>query len=83
MSNKLKEHSFFEKVMSGAVVLVFLIWLYFPVKNYWIESKEEEAIYQRIKSNSRHIKIDDLPNDIGVYMIIYKGDTLGVVAIKN
>ena len=83
MSKRFKEYSLFEKLASAVFCIVIAIWLYFPVKKYWEEHKEEVANYENIKSKSRHIKIDDLPGGMGVYLIIHKGDTVGVVAIKD
>ena len=83
MSKRFSEHSLFEKLASAAVCIVILILLYCPLKKYWEEHKEEVANYENTKSKTRHLKIDDLPGDFGVYLIIYKGDTVGAVAVKN
>ena len=80
---KKNEHSFFDKLISAVIFIVVAIWLYSPVKKYWDEHVEEVANYENTKSNSRHLKIDELPGGMGVYLIIYKGDTVGVVAIKD
>ncbi len=48
--------------------------------------KREAALraeqYEQVKSKARHEQIDDI-NGKGIYMVIYGGDTLGVVCAPD
>lgn len=65
-------------IVSAIIILAFLI--YFGSHSYKAKLTETEKYLERQK-NTRHILIDKI-GTAEIYLVVYNGDTLGVVSVK-